>query len=303
MLELWRRASLARLLPPVRRFAARGPAEADLYVRNLPSGATAVDVRRAFEAVCTVREVRVPVDGATGRPRGFAFVRLEAADCDAARRAMDGAKMGGRKIAPQRSGGKAAAIALNKQLVSSETAADVLSLFEAKGDAYDFMNIATSLHRLGKLSRSFEKSSAPLLHRLLERAASSIINEQWDPQGLANACWGIAKIGNVEAPALFEAVAAVAPKKIATFDSQNLANTVWAYATARIEAPALFEMIAAEAAKKIATFNPQNLANTLWAYATVGSAAPALFEAIAVEAPKKIATFNSQDLANTLRLL
>ncbi|KAJ1450610.1 hypothetical protein M885DRAFT_469210, partial [Pelagophyceae sp. CCMP2097] len=97
---------------------------------------------------------------------------------------MDSATMDGRKIAvqlasttskapapttftTQRSGGKAAAIALNKQLVSSETAADILSLFEAKGGDFNYVNFATSLHRLGILSRSIEKSSRRLMHTLV----------------------------------------------------------------------------------------------------------------------------------------
>ncbi|KAJ1459195.1 hypothetical protein M885DRAFT_560952, partial [Pelagophyceae sp. CCMP2097] len=117
---------------------------------------------------------------------------------------------------------------------------------EVGGD-FNNVNFATSLHRLGVLG--------------------------------PNACWGIAKIGNVEAPALFEAVAAEASKKIATFDPQNLANIVWAYATVGVKAPALFEAVATESSKKIATFVPQDLVNTVWAYATAGVEAPALFEA------------------------
>ncbi|KAJ1455610.1 hypothetical protein M885DRAFT_440841, partial [Pelagophyceae sp. CCMP2097] len=224
--------------------------------------------------------------------------------------------MGGRKIAvqlastsskapapttstTQRSGSKAAAI--NERLILS-TAGDVLSLFEAEGGDFNHVNFATSLHRLGKLSRSFEKSSTPLLRKIVDRATSSIINESdlWKSRELSNACWGIAKIGNVQAPALFDAVAAEAPKKIATFNPQELTNILWAYATAGVEAPALFEAVAAESSKKIATFNSQDLANTVWSYSTAGVEAPALFEAVAVEAPKKIATFTPQALANTV---
>ncbi|KAJ1463488.1 hypothetical protein M885DRAFT_556366, partial [Pelagophyceae sp. CCMP2097] len=259
-------------------------------------------MRRAFEPFCNVTSVKVD--------RGVATMTtgIETAEPEVVRDDMDGATVRGRQIAvelasdtaparkppttqPQRSGGKAAAVALNKRLISSVTAGDVLLLFEDTGRDFDNVNFAASLHRLGILSQSLEKSSRPLLQELVDRATSSIINEsnKWDARGLANACWGIAKIGNVEAPALFKAVAAGAPKKIATFNSQDIANIVWAYATAGVEAPALFKAIAAEAPKKIATFNPQALANTVWAYATAGVDASALFEAIAAEAPKRIA--------------
>ncbi|KAJ1455607.1 hypothetical protein M885DRAFT_206732 [Pelagophyceae sp. CCMP2097] len=240
------RAALARR-QPLRRFAARGPAA--LVVRNLPRDATPDDVRRAFEPFCDVTSVKID--------RGVATVTTESAETEVVRDDMDGATVRGRPIAVElasdttparkppttqpRSNGKGAAIALNKRLVSSEAAGDVLSLFEAKGGDFNYVNFATSLHRLGILRRSLKKSSRPLLQKLVDRATSSTINEsnEWESRHLANACWGIAKIGNVEAPALFKAIAAEAPKKIATFNSQNLANTVWAYATAGVEAPAL----------------------------------------------------------------
>jgi len=308
-------APLARR-QPVRRFAIRGPAEAKLFVRNLPSGATAVDVRRAFEAVCTVRDTSLPVDRLTGRPRGFAFVTLAATDCDAARRAMDGATMGNRKIAvqlasttskapapttstTQRSGSKAAAI--NERLILS-TAGDVLSLFEAEGGDFNHVNFATSLHRLGKLSRSFEKSSTPLLRKIVDRATSSIINESdlWKSRELSNACWGIAKIGNIQAPALFDAVAAEAPKKIATFNSHNLANTAWAYAKAGVEAPLLFEAIALRAQGKVGDFTPSELASTVWAFSAAGAEAPELLAEVALRIEGKVDEFSADSLSQLL---
>eukprot|EP00628_Pelagophyceae_sp_CCMP2097_P020696 CAMPEP_0184233904 /NCGR_PEP_ID=MMETSP0976-20121227/24537_1 /TAXON_ID=483370 /ORGANISM="non described non described, Strain CCMP2097" /LENGTH=58 /DNA_ID=CAMNT_0026538957 /DNA_START=59 /DNA_END=232 /DNA_ORIENTATION=- len=54
------------------------------------------------------------------------------------------------------------------------------------------------------------------------------------------------------------------------FNSQELANIVWAYSTMRVSAPALFEAVAAEAPKKVGAFHPQELANTVWAYSTIG---------------------------------
>ncbi|KAJ1453890.1 hypothetical protein M885DRAFT_566853, partial [Pelagophyceae sp. CCMP2097] len=231
-------------------------AEAALIVRKLPRDATANDVRKAFEPFCVVTNVEV--EGTTGP--GVAIVTIETAEPEFVRDEMNGATVGGRRITvklasskapaqkpstkqPRNDDSRAAAIELNKLLISSRTAADILSLFEDKGGDFDHVNFATSLHRLGVLGRSFEKSSRPLLHKLVDGTASSIVNESdlWKSRELSNACWGLVKIGNVEAPALFEAVAVEAPKKIATFNPQDLANTVWAYSTAGVEALALFE--------------------------------------------------------------
>jgi RNA recognition motif-containing protein len=58
-----------------------------LYVGNLPFDATTEDVRTAFEAYGTVHDVSLVEDRASGRPRGFGFVEM---DADAAKAAIEG---------------------------------------------------------------------------------------------------------------------------------------------------------------------------------------------------------------------
>merc|ERR1712216_694874 len=50
-------------------------------------------------------------------------------------------------------------------------------------------------------------------------------------------------------------------------NSQNLANTVWAFATAGHVSPELFDAIAGVAKHRLRDFNSQELANTVWAFA------------------------------------
>mmetsp|Transcript_7086 Transcript_7086/g.24902 ORF Transcript_7086/g.24902 Transcript_7086/m.24902 type:complete len:294 (-) Transcript_7086:58-939(-) len=112
--------------------------------------------------------------------------------------------------------------------------------------------------------------------------------------------WSYAAAGAAEAHRpLFFAIAQDAPRKVHTFNAQELANTAWAFSTLGFEAPTLFEAIAAESVKKIKAFTSQNLANTVWAFANVGAEAPLLFEAVAFESPKKLATFTPLEVANT----
>ena len=54
------------------------------------------------------------------------------------------------------------------------------------------------------------------------------------------------------------------------FNSQDMANTIWAFATAGVADQTLFEAIAVEALRKIHEFKPQNLANMIWAFACAG---------------------------------
>ena len=69
-----------------------------LYVGNLPFSATEAELREVFEQHGTVESVNVITDRETGRPRGFAFIEMEASGADAARAALDGKDLGGRNI-------------------------------------------------------------------------------------------------------------------------------------------------------------------------------------------------------------
>jgi RNA recognition motif-containing protein len=69
-----------------------------LYVGNLPFSTTEADLRETFEQHGTVESINVITDRETGRPRGFAFIEMDAAGADAAREALDGKDLGGRNI-------------------------------------------------------------------------------------------------------------------------------------------------------------------------------------------------------------
>ena len=85
-----------------------------LYVGNLSYTTTEDSLRTAFAANGrTVKEVAIPSDRDTGRPRGFAFVTMGSdADAKAAIAALDGKDLDGRSLKvneaqdrPARSGG------------------------------------------------------------------------------------------------------------------------------------------------------------------------------------------------------
>jgi cold-inducible RNA-binding protein len=70
-----------------------------IYVGNLSYDTTEDGLRQLFEQHGEVREVHVPTDRETSRPRGFAFVEM--ADDEAARTAMEalnGSEVGGRTL-------------------------------------------------------------------------------------------------------------------------------------------------------------------------------------------------------------
>lgn len=69
-----------------------------IYVGNLPFSATADDVRALFERHGKVDSVKLINDRETGKPRGFCFVEMSAADAQTAIAQMNGHQMGDRAL-------------------------------------------------------------------------------------------------------------------------------------------------------------------------------------------------------------
>ena len=182
-------------------------------------------------------------------------------------------------------------IAWGKQITRLDaTPATILALFEREGHRFEARNLATALHRVGKLGGR-RLTRDPRLERLIETCAWRI--REFTPQQIANIAWGSAKTGFTD-HRFFEAVAAEAARRITEFDSQAMANTAWAYATASVTAEPLFKAIAVEVPRRIGEFNAQEMANTIWTFAKACVAADSLFKAVAAEAPRRIGEFNPQ---------
>merc|ERR1719484_519766 len=81
-------------------------------------------------------------------------------------------------------------------------------------------------------------------------------------------------------------------------NSQDVANTIWAYGTLGMKPTPLAEL--EEAIERVAPdMNPQAVANTIWAYGTLGMKPTPLAEL--EEAIERLAPdMNSQDVANTI---
>mmetsp|Transcript_975 Transcript_975/g.3609 ORF Transcript_975/g.3609 Transcript_975/m.3609 type:complete len:838 (-) Transcript_975:9-2522(-) len=336
-----RRASAPMRLP-LRRLSAAMPRDAStesrLFVRNLPRGVTRGEVRKAFEAGgCAVRSVVLPenTQGAySGKPRGFAFVTVPAADAKSAREKMHGSLVRMNEIVVELAEKNSAPastprrykenhIQMNKWIIECADGADVLNLFKAKGESFDAQNLATSFHRIGATIGSSMTLSQPLLD-LVKRATESISGgNDWGPQGLANVAWGVARlsvsVARVDAKALaplFSAIATAAPKHVGEATSQNMANLVWAFAKSdwcdqepegRESAVKLFDHVAKMvleapegSAVALGSFKAQNLVNLVWAFATERVPADALLDAAAEVALRNLRFFKEQDMANLI---
>ena len=69
----------------------------NIYVGNLPFGATADEIRELFSGYGTVDTVNLITDRATGQPRGFGFVEMTSGGNDAIE-ALNQHELGGRQL-------------------------------------------------------------------------------------------------------------------------------------------------------------------------------------------------------------
>lgn len=100
-------------------------------------------------------------------------------------------------------------------------------------------------------------------------------------QGVSNISWALSKIGG-ELLYLTEMdrVAEVALTKVDDFNSQNVANVAGAFASMQHSSPELFARLSERASDIIGTFQPQEIAQVLWAFASLFEPADLLMDSL-----------------------
>ena len=309
------RTSISRLA--ARRATAAAEVH-ELFVRNLEYTTTSEELEAAVAGLggdlgAAVEGVRIPRDRATGKNRGFGFVAFDSgSSARAALDAMDGAELNGRQLRVEMSATAtpakkaspdAAAVALNKRIVSCESAESILALVDACPEGeLSTVNLATAVHRLGRLGRVSRGDAR--LERLFAVAITRMGDEggeggPWAPREFANIAHGVARLRPARAARILGPLARAATPCLGGFTPQELASTAWAFATAGVADAPFLDAIAAEATARAGTFSARQLANLAWAYAKTRSDAPALFNAIGRAAPARIDEFSPQHISNT----
>ena len=82
------------------------------------------------------------------------------------------------------------------------------------------------------------------------------------------------------------------------FNTQDLSNTTWAFATADQTDALLFAVLSRATERCMCDFDAQALTNTAWAFATVGQMDAKLFTTSARASERRVGGFNAQELAN-----
>ncbi|KAL7594840.1 RAP domain-containing protein, chloroplastic [Lactuca sativa] len=100
-------------------------------------------------------------------------------------------------------------------------------------------------------------------------------------QGISNIAWALSKIGgDLLYVSEMDRVAEVALTKVDQFNSQNVANISGAFASMQHSAPGLFSELSKRGSDIINTFQPQELAQVLWAFASLFEPVDSLLSAL-----------------------
>jgi hypothetical protein len=179
---------------------------------------------------------------------------------------------------------------------------DLLRIVRKHGSTFCPIHCSAAWSTLGKQRGACQNPHhRPDIEQLLRVTKAHIADWTCNARSFANIVHGAAKSRVSGARGLFVAGAEAAPARLHEFNAQDIANTAWAYATARQVHPALLDAIAKAAEARLKRdFRPQHFSNTAWAFATVHHSAPALFEAIAEASLPRLSDFKPQEIANTV---
>lgn len=100
-------------------------------------------------------------------------------------------------------------------------------------------------------------------------------------QGVSNISWALSKIGGeLLYISEMDRIAEVALTKVGEFNSQNVANVAGAFASMRHSASDLFSELSKRASEIVHTFQGQELAQLLWAFASLSEPADSMLESL-----------------------
>jgi len=165
---------------------------------------------------------------------------------------------------------------LSAQISQAGDTDGLLRLAAAHGDHLNHIHTANLWNKLGRQRDTSQPRHREQVESLLRRTIELL--SSCEERQLANIVHGLAKTGvhTNEADRLYAAVAGAATRSMSGFKPQELANTVWAFATAGVRADALYAAVAGAATRSVSGFTLQDLANTAWAFATADVEHPAL---------------------------
>ncbi len=199
-------------------------------------------------------------------------------------------------------------LTINKMLSMNKRYQTVLAVVRDVGPYIGAVNLATAMHRLGRLVRSARANNPQVLQQVVRHPQYTALLgmtedfiELMEPRALANFLWGMAALGDQQNTGvvlrLGNRLMEIDPLELKT---QEISNVVWSLATLEMQMPELMDRMLNAACDRIHECVPQALSNMIWACATLRHHNARFIGAVAESAAPRLDTFQSQTLANTL---
>lgn len=199
-------------------------------------------------------------------------------------------------------------LTINKMLSTARRYKTILYLTRDLGQYMGPVNIATAMHRLGRLVRKAKARNPSIpervaiqshYHYLLFLAQKAV--DSMAARGIANFIWGMAALGDTHHVGIILRLGQrLMDMDPAELKEQELSNVLWGLATLDIYIPELMDRMLDSACSRINECVPQALSNMVWACATLRHVHSRFFHLVAETATPNLQNFQSQTLANTL---
>ena len=222
-------------------------------------------------------------------------------------------------------GARAQAIELNREIIASRSAGEILAIVEDRGESFNGVNVATAVNKLCKVARARDNLRRDPRYKHLLELVQKNANEM-KPREIANVLNALSKLGAAAAAGMSRArrygIANVLPlsklpsnvtggMETREMNPQEIANVLNALSKLDAASAAVsregWNRLAEAAERQAREMNPQNIANVLNALSKLDAASAAVsregWNRLAEAAESQARDMNPQDIANVLNAL
>ena len=205
-------------------------------------------------------------------------------------------------------GARAQAIELNREIIASRSAGEILAIVEDRGESFNGVNVATAVNKLCKVSRARDKLRRDPRYKHLLELVQKNANEM-NPQEIANVLNALSKLDAASAAVSREGwshFSVAAERHAVAMNAQEVSNTLNAYAEMRKHRPQASAAVtetgwhspAAATARTAPTMTNQAIALTVDAAKKLNAFASAIddegWEILAAAVARMALDFNGQ---------
>ena len=205
-------------------------------------------------------------------------------------------------------GARAQAIELNREIIASRSAGEILAIVEDRGESFNGVNVATAVNKLCKVARARDNLRRDPRYKHLLELVQKNANEM-NPQEIANVLNALSKLDAASAAVSREGwshFSVAAERHAVAMNAQAVSNTLNAYAEMRKRRPQAsaavtetgWHSLAAATARTAPTMTNQAIALTVDAAKKLNAFASAIddegWEILAAAVARMALDFNGQ---------